>query len=244
MAEFADRKPVVKSAAGMVADSKPPLRRAILPVLCAGLAICAAVANRAVPRLSTAALLPTPIASFPHAVGGWVGGPDRNGNTPLLKSATIIERTYQNPQGQQIALMLLTARDYADFHDPNICLPAQGFTLGAIHKVPLGSTGESAFVMRATLRQQKIDVLYWWPGQARLETGYGYDQWGKLLAARDRLTGEQGKSLFVRMMVPADDRSEQMLVSAATAWEPALVSLRQKEKQSEKQSKKQAGAVN
>ena len=212
------------------AGSRPRARQAVLPILCAVLAVCAALANRAVPRLSTAALHPTPIAAFPHTLAGWNSGPDRNGNTPLLPSATIIERTYQNTQGQQFALLLLTATDYADFHDPNICLPAQGFTLGDIHKVKLGNTGESAFVMQATLRQQKIDVLYWWPGQARLETGYGYDQWGKLLAARDRLTGEQGKSLFVRMMAPADANSEQMLVQTATAWEPDLVALRHKEK--------------
>ncbi len=211
-------------------NHRPRARQAVLPLLCAIIAVCAALANRTVPRLTTAALHPTPIAAFPREVGGWSGSPDRSGNTPLLPSATIIDRTYQNTQGQQIALMLLTAHDYADFHDPNICLPSQGFTLGDIHKVPLGSTGESAFVMRATLRQQKIDVLYWWPGQARLETGYGYDQWGKLLAVRDRLTGEQGKSLFVRLMAPADDHSEQMLAQAAAAWEPSLVALRHKEK--------------
>ncbi len=212
------------------AVNKPRARMALLPLLCAVFALCAALANRTVPRLSTAALIPTPIADFPHTLGEWTSGPDRDGKTPLLPSATIIERTYQNPQGQQFALLLLTAHDYADFHDPNICLPAQGFTLGAIRKVALGSKGDSAFMMTATLRAQKIDVLYWWPGQARLETGYGYDQWGKLLAARDRLTGEQGKSLFVRMMVPHDSQSEQMLTKTASAWEPEFVALRNKAK--------------
>ncbi len=226
---IADDERSINSENGVKAD-RPRARQAILPLLCAVFAICAALANRTVPRLSTAALHPTPIAAFPHTLAGWTSGPDRNGNTPLLPSATIIERTYQNTQGQQFALLLLTATDYADFHDPNICLPAQGFTLGAIHKVALGNTGDSAFLMTATLRDQKIDVLYWWPGQARLETGYGYDQWGKLLAARDRLTGEQGKSLFVRMMAPNNANSEQMLTQAAAAWEPELVALRNKEK--------------
>ena len=225
-----ERSAVDSSGSLPGAGSKPRARKAILPLLCAVFAICAALANRAVPRLSTAALLPTPIAAFPHTLGGWTSGPDRDGNTPLLPSATIIERTYQNTQGKQFALLLLTAHDYADFHDPNICLPAQGFTLGEIRKVALGNKGDSAFMMTATLRNQKIDVLYWWPGQARLETGYGYDQWGKLLAARDRLTGEQGKSLFVRMMVPHDTQSEQMLTQTASSWEPTLVALRNKAK--------------
>lgn len=229
---IADHERSTVSSSGSLpgAGSKPRARQAILPILCAVFALSAALANRAVPRLSTAALHPTPIAAFPHTLGGWTSGADRDGSTPLLPSATIIERTYQNTQGRQFALLLLTARDYADFHDPNICLPAQGFTLGAIRKVSLGSTGDSAFMMTATLRDQKIDVLYWWPGQARLETGYGYDQWGKLLAARDRLTGEQGKSLFVRMMATHGPQSEQMLTQAASSWEPTLVALRNKGK--------------
>lgn len=229
MAQHADHGLVInapRAVSGAGANAPARGRAATLSLLCVLLAASVAAVNRTVRPLGTAILHPAPLAAFPHALAGWVSGPDVPANTPLLPSATIIERDCRDSQGHEMSLLLLTARDYADFHDPNICLPSQGFTLGPIRRVALGKSGEDAFLMTATRREQKIDVLYWWPGQAHLETGYGYDQWGKLLSLRDRLTGEQGKSLFVRMMAPASPDNEERLTQTAAAWEPALAALR------------------
>ena len=201
---------------------------AVLTLVCILLAAGAALANRAVPRLSTVVLRPAPIAAFPRTVGGWMCVAEKSADTPVLPTAHILERTWQNKEGQSLQSLLLTARDYSDFHDPNVCLPLQGFDLSPLRIVRLPGTTQDAFLLTATRLVECQQILYWWPGQPTLRSGAGRDQWGKLLALRDRLTGETGHSLFVRLICPADDGSEARLTQTAAAWEPALDALRRR----------------
>ncbi len=199
----------------------------LLPAACVFLAAAAALAGRAVPRLGTAVLRPAPIASFPRALGGWTCVAETNADTPILPTAHLLQRDWKDGQGHSVQSLLLTARDYSDFHDPNVCLPAQGFALSPLQVVRLPGTAQDAFLLTATTRLgERRQVLYWWPGQPTLRSGAGRDQWGRLLAMRDRLTGETGHSLFVRLICSADDGSEARLTRTAAAWEPALDALR------------------
>ena len=201
---------------------KPP----VLPLVCFLLAALSAAANRAVPRLSSVVLRAAPIASFPKSLGGWTCVDEKTADTPVLPTAHIIERSWRDRHGHGVQSLLLTARDYSDFHDPNVCLPLQGFVLSPLRVVRLPGTQQDAFVLTAARRAERQQVLYWWPGQPTLRSGAGRDQWGKLLALRDRLTGETGHSLFVRLMCPADGSSEARLTRTAAAWQPSLSALR------------------
>lgn len=201
----------------------------LLPLVCVLLAV-AAVANRTVPRLSTIVLHPVPIETFPRTVAGWTSVSEQNADTPLLPHAHAIQRECLDTRGQRLSLLLLTSRDYSDFHDPNTCMPLQGFTLSPVHTVHLPGTNQEASVMTATRRNEQLQILYWWPGGQTLRTKYGHVEWGKLLALRDRLTGEQGRSLFVRLICPATPTSEARLTQTAAAWEPELDALRRRAK--------------
>ena len=150
---------------------------------------------------------------------------EKSADTPVLPTAHIIERVWRDKEGHSVQSLLLTARDYSDFHDPNVCLPLQGFALSPLRVVRLPGTAQDAFVVMATRQGERRQILYWWPGQPTLRSGSGRDQWGKLLALRDWLTGETGHSLFVRLICPADDGSEARLTRTAAAWEPALDAL-------------------
>jgi len=205
---------------------KPP----VLSLICVLLAATAAVANRAVPRLSTRVLKLAPIAAFPSTLGGWRCVGEKGADTPVLPTAHIIERVWQDKEGHSVQSLLLTARDYSDFHDPNVCLPLQGFSLSPLRLVRLPGTEQDAFAVTATRQGERRQILYWWPGQPTLRSGAGRDQWGKLLALRDRLTGESGHSLFVRLICPADPYSEARLTRTAAAWESALDALRRSER--------------
>ena len=151
---------------------------------------------------------------------------EKSADTPVLPTAHIIERVWRDEEGHSVQSLLLTARDYSDFHDPNVCLPLQGFSLSPLRMVRLPGTGQDAFLLTAVRRNEYQQILYWWPGQPTLRSGAGRDQWGKLLTLRDRLTGESEHSLFVRLICPADDASEARLTCTAAAWEPALDALR------------------
>ena len=197
----------------------------LLPAVCILLAAVAAVVGRVVPRLNTAVLRPASIAAFPKTLAGWTCVGEKNADTPVLPTAHIIERDWEDGQGHGLQSLLLTARDYSDFHDPNVCLPLQGFVLNPLRIVRLPGTGQDAFLLTAERQGERRQILYWWPGQPTLRGGSGRDQWGKLLALRDRLTGETGHSLFVRLICPADTDSEARLTRTAAAWEPALAAL-------------------
>jgi hypothetical protein len=185
----------------------------------------AAAANRVVPRLSTASLSPVAIETFPRSLAGWTCLQEQNADTPVLPAAHAIDRVYQDSAGRRLHLLLLTSRDYEDFHDPNTCLPLQGFTLGPLRQLRLPGTDQDAFLLTATRRSESLQMLYWWPGHQTLHSQYGRVEWGKALALRDRLAGEPGHSLFVRMICPADADSVARLTQTGAAFQPALAAL-------------------
>lgn len=101
----------------------------------------------------------------------------------------------------------------------------QGFTLGPLRQVRLPGTDQDAFLLTATRRSERLQMLYWWPGHRTLHSQYGRVEWGKVLALRDRLTGEQGQSLFVRLICPAAPDSEARLTRTGAAFQPRLNAL-------------------
>lgn len=171
------------------------------------MAVAALTANHAFGRIETNTLRRLPVERFPKKLGAWVMEIDRPTDPEVQKAvptARIVDRIYRDDEGRQINLTLLTATNYSDFHDPNICFPGQGFVLTNEKQMRIaGQPGRYMVAERDGLRQQ---VFYWWSGRAAVDTKYGRDQMGRLLAVRDRLIGHQGQSIFVRVI--ADDGIE------------------------------------
>jgi EpsI family protein len=197
-----------------------------------GLATAALAANHLVAPLPTAVLRRLPVESLPQRIGAWRCVADRATDPAVQKvvpTARIVDRVYREEgTGREVTLTLLTATDYADFHDPNICFPGQGFTLSAAEPAMLA--GQALRVMTAERGGERLRVAYWWSGSAAPDTTYGREQVGKLLALRDRLTGRQGRSLFVRVIaaeprIGSEQAAQRQIEDFARTVSPALAEL-------------------
>lgn len=201
----------------------------VLGVVCAVLAVGALVANRAVGRIETDTMERLPVQEFPMEIGEWrciqeiPTDPQVQEEVP---TAVIVDRIYQDSKGRQINLTLLTATDYADFHDPNICFPGQGFALGPREKVEVA--GQPCASMTAARDFDRLRMVYWWSGSAGVDSKYGREQMGKVLALRDKLVGHQGHSLFVRVLTEDGEESEATIEDFMQASRTALTELEAK----------------
>lgn len=145
-----------------------------------------------------------PVETFPTKIGAWQGGdlaPVDLDVQKKLPTAKIVERSYTNPQGQSVDLMLLTATEDEDMHSPQACFPSQGWNLSNIQSTQVD--GQPATQMSA---QQEggppATVLYWLTGyfppapprNALLQKAY---------QERMHIMGNHNNmSLFVRMIAP------------------------------------------
>lgn len=195
----------------------------ILPLIGLALVGAAITANHAFGRLPMATMRRLPVEQFPRAFAGWKGGADYPTDPEVVRklpTAKIVNRDYRRADGRQVNLLLLTATEYADFHDPNWCFPAQGFRLSAVREITVA--GQSARSMTAERDGAKLDVVYWWNGKVVTEVKWGREQIGKLLTLRNKLTNEQGQSLFVRLVTPAAPESGKLLREFAILAQPEM----------------------
>lgn len=119
------------------------------------------------PPIDLAAVVPT-------AFGGWheeinlltqVVNPQQKGGIDKIYSQTL-SRTYVNTQGYRIMLSIAYGKNQSDalqLHKPEICYPAQGFTLLNKHISPLDLLGTpiSATRLVTSLGQRFEPITYW-----------------------------------------------------------------------------------
>jgi EpsI family protein len=167
-----------------------------------------------------------PVEAFPARLGDWRGGeilpvdPDIQARLPTAK---IMERTYMDSRGRSADVMLVTASDSLDIHNPLDCFPSQGWKLSNNRAASLN--GQPVSVMDAQQDEQRMSVVYW-------RTGY-YDPPAspsalvrRVYALRQRVVGrKEGESLFVRVMVPADSSGGQTLMQLAGQILPPVQAL-------------------
>lgn len=179
----------------------------ILPIIGFGLALAALIANHAFGRLQPAQPHLLPVETLPRQLGGWTAGPDRSLDSSIRKilpTARIVDRIYTNRSGESVDLLVLSAADYKDFHDPNICFPGQGFTLSDQKTATIA--GQTIDTMMAARGADKMDVYYWLAGDAVESVPQGLPL-EKVLAVRNLMLKTQGQSLFVRLIAPHDAQS-------------------------------------
>jgi exosortase len=176
------------------------------PVFCGMLLLCAIVTNTVFPSLPPISPHLVPIEDFPRTIGNgrWVSEPKNDQFISdevrsMLHHADVAERFYHDKQGHVVLLTLLTATDYADFHDPSVCIPAQGWNLSDQQQITLDR--QPANLVTAEQSGRQFAVLYWLAGDFSSSTFIGRPGTlqHRMLALRQAITREQGGSLVVRV---------------------------------------------
>lgn len=181
------------------------------------------LANHIIGRLPVPKPHPVPIENFPRQVGEWHGGADQSVDASVqkvLSTARIVTRTYTDSHGDAVELLLLTASDYKDFHDPNVCFPGQGWTLTNQRTVDID--GQTFNSMIAVQGATQLAVLYWMPEDSLAKTG---QNWGKMMAIRKLAGTENTTSLFVRLTMPIQGGHQEAMLAFARACKPYLDAL-------------------
>jgi len=171
------------------------------------------IVNTTTGRMEIAQLRLLPVETFPRKIGEWQAGKDREIEEDIrnvMPSAKIIDRSYTNDTGQQVQLLLLSATETGDFHNPHTCFPSQGWNLGNFREIRVN--GQTIKAMTAEQDAERVNVLYW-------RTGYYEPPLPRnpllraLYGLRVRLIGkEEGMSLFVRVIAPDSERSNRALM--------------------------------
>lgn len=103
------------------------------------------------------------IETFPKQVGAWHSVEEISQKPEVLAalpSAHILERVYEGPGGHKADVLLLTATDDQDFHEPTWCMPGQGWTITERKLVPLAD--QKANLMSVTQDNMSSQLTYYW----------------------------------------------------------------------------------
>ncbi len=171
------------------------------------------------------------VETFPSQLGSWQGGaitPVDSDIQARLPTSAIMDRTYVNANGQKADVMLVTASDNLDIHNPKDCFPSQGWHLSNSHDEVV--QGQTVTVMDAELDSQKSTVLYWTTG-VYMPPSSRYALVRKAQALRERIVPRhEAVSLFVRLIVPQSQDADQELAQLAEQVMPPVQALLQSKK--------------
>ncbi|HZT44230.1 MAG TPA: exosortase-associated EpsI family protein [Chthonomonadaceae bacterium] len=184
------------------------------------LVLAALVANHAFGRLEPAQPRLVPVETLPHVIGNWTGGQDQPIDPALrqvLPTARIVERTYTDGIGRQVNLILVSAGEYKDIHDPQICFPTQGFDMQDQREQTID--GQVVQTMTVSRNFDSYDVRYWLVGD---KTGVmdGSIPLTKVLALRSLIQHASVQPLLVRLVTrhsPGSDRALEDLARQLAA---------------------------
>jgi len=144
----------------------------VLLAVCVGTALTAWAAT---PRLVAQTASPSLADLVPTEFAGWkadtaasnslIVNPEQQAVLETLYSDTL-SRNYINSAGQRVMLSLAYGANQSratQVHRPEVCYPAQGFTLGTLTKVTLDGAGAPlpAYRMTASLGRRHEFVTYW-----------------------------------------------------------------------------------
>lgn len=166
------------------------------------------------------------VDSFPAQLGLWKGGaiapvdPDIQARLP---TSEIMDRVYTNEAGQSADVMLVTASDNLDIHNPKDCFPSQGWKLTNNREKVID--GQTVTLMDAQLDDVKMTVLYWTTGVYTPPPPSSLLA-QKALALREKIVPRhEAVSLFVRLMVQQGPTAEEGITHLAGQVIPPVDSL-------------------
>ncbi len=167
----------------------------------------------------------TDIHTLPSRLGSWSASSDTPPESmPKTGSAVAVERVYQDLLGHKVSLILAVYDNYFDgrgvivTHCPDICYPANGYTIADDQALQLPVRGEesvSARLLTVEREQERLRVLFWYQ--------LGDGSFASLPEMRNKIWSMRGKSPWpslvkVMLQVPASEprQAEQQLRDIAT----------------------------
>jgi EpsI family protein len=200
----------------------------ILAVIAAAMSLSAFTANHAFGRLQAMKPRVLPVESFPRQIGDWTAGDDVPVEPRVqgfLPTARIVDRRYVNSTGQAVSCMLITASDILDFHNPNICLPGNGWELSEQRTLYVGKQSINSMV--GTRDGETANVRYWFVGDTA-GTVPGSITLTKVFAIRRLLTNEHVSSLLVRLIAPHNSSGDAAIQAFTREIQPYLTAVARK----------------
>ncbi len=166
------------------------------------------------------------VETFPGRLGNWQGGaiapvdPDIQARLP---TSSIMDRVYTSGADRTADVMLVTASDSLDIHNPKDCFPSQGWRLTNSHDKVV--QGQTVTVMDAQLDDQRMKVLYWTTGTFTPPPPHSALA-RKALSLRAKIVpNHMVVSLFVRLMVSQGPQAEEEITQLAGQMMPPVHSL-------------------
>lgn len=184
------------------------------------------ISNYVLGRVQNKPIRHLPVEAFPRTLGRWVAKKDHVIDPEVQKklpSAHIVNRLYEGENGQQIDVLLLSATEYTDFHDPTWCFPGQGFTVSKPEGFSIGS--QAVRMITAERGGSHVRVLYWWTGNVTTDYSYGRKQISSVLELKNRLFAGRISALFVRLIVADTPGSKEGLIRFYQQIAPELQTL-------------------
>jgi EpsI family protein len=167
--------------------------------------------------------IPMQIADFPKIVGDWKDIkdlPPPESFSDVLPTAQVVERTYANKAGDQVDLMLLTATDYGDLHNPRACFPSQGWSLSDEKKLSIGE--EHVNDMLAAVDSDQVEVLYWRPDFYQVPLPHSAFARKIYSLYINHYRKAEGNSLLVRVIGPSSQEGHVDLMNFTQAIQTPL----------------------
>ncbi len=199
---------------------------ALLAVGCCGMVFAVAALEYIAGPLPVPQPRKLAVETFPSRLGSWQGGaiaPVDGDIQARLPTSAIMDRQYTTAAGQSADVMLVTASDNLDIHNPKDCFPSQGWHLSRSHDEVI--QGQTVTVMDAQLGLQKNTVLYWTTG-VYMPPPSRYVLVQKAQSLREKIVPRhESVSLFVRLMVPQGRDADQELAGLAKQVMPPVQAL-------------------
>lgn len=184
------------------------------------------------------------VETFPARLGTWQGGAIAPVDPEIqarLRTSAIMDREYTNDAGRSADVMLVTASDNLDIHNPKDCFPSQGWKLTNSRDKMIG--GQPVTLMDAQLDNQKMTILYWMTGVYTPPS----PRWflaRQALILRDKIVPRhEAVSLFVRLMVPSGPNADAEISALAGQVLSPVQALVQSKKKSGEQVSARSGLL-
>ncbi len=220
------------AASSPVASLQPIIRRSLpLAAACFVLVFGVVAVEYIGGPVSVAHPRKLPVEGFPARLGAWQGGAVAQTDPEIqarLRTSAIMDRQYATGDGRAADVMLVTASDNLDIHDPKDCFPSQGWQLTNFRSKTIQGQGVS--LMDAELDGQKMTVLYWTMG-VYTPPAPRYAAAQAALALRNKIVPRhEAVSLFVRLMVPQGPHADETVTQLAGEVLPPVQAMLQAKK--------------
>ncbi len=166
------------------------------------------------------------VDTFPSRLGFWQGGAIAPVDADIqarLPTSAIMDRVYSTATGRSADVMLVTASDNLDIHNPKDCFPSQGWRLTNSHTEII--QGQPVTIMDAQLDDRSMKVLYWTTGTFLPPPPRSVLAQKALSLRAKFVPSHESVSLFVRLMMPQGPQAEEEITQLAGQVMPPVHSL-------------------